>query len=293
MKCILVVLLTLLSTLTGKAQKKEKIAALFKTAYDQVEGSLYTDAIQTYKKIIRKAAYSSPEYAKSIYNTGYLYGLLEKYDSAKIIFTGILEEDFDEMDKGGKGEGIMADPYALYKHNACENLASIELHQGNYKAALDYIKLFDTEYPYKHFCGNEWQAYYIYKAQMYAKAYLGLKDTTRALTYLLQEVFDTGLASNRQLVSFTLEILQKKYTPEYLCAEMQKAIESLFKRKIGQNKNANECYVIEFMGTSITVPDDTIFLTPTNTNTQSSSELQQVKNKIKESVFFKKLAKQN
>lgn len=270
------------------SQKNKKLAVLFEQAEKQVEDSSYQDAIQTYRKIREVAPYNSDGYAKATYNIAYVYALLNKKDSAIRVYEEIIDSDFDEMDPGGKGSGIMADPYSLYKHNACDDLAHIYLEKKNYNKALSYIQLFDSAFPFRHFCGNAYASYDIYKAKMYAKAYAGLGDTNSAIQKLLPEIIETGLADNSSLVNLTVDLLKKSYDTRVLKEEIENAVNGIYERKAGPKKEYN-LYFIKFMETELQLPTYISLNRSTGEQANQLTEIERRKLFLKQSRFYKLL----
>ena len=270
------------------ASQKKKLTVLFEQAEKQVEDSLYQDAIQTYRKIRKVAAYNSDGYAKATYNIAYTYALLHKKDSAISVYEEIIDSDFDEMDPGGKGSGIMADPYSLYKHNACDDLAHIYLEKKNYSKALSYIQLFDSTFPFRHFCGNAYASYDIYKAEMYAKVYAGLGDTISAIQKLLPEIMETGLADNSSLVDMTVELLKRSYDKYLLKEELENAVNGIYQRKAGPKKEY-DLYFIKFLGTELQLPTYVSLDRSTRVQANQLTEIERRKLFLKQSRFYKSL----
>ncbi len=169
----------------SKKEKEQKINDLFYNAEKHMDDSALDKAITTYKEIIQITKRRSVNYSKAVFNLGYIYYLQGNDSAAEKVFYQILGRGFNEMDKGGRGSGIMQEPYALYKHNACEVLAEIEFKRNNHAKALEYIYTFDRVYPYRHFCGNELASNRIYTAEMYSRAYAGQKDTISAIQSII------------------------------------------------------------------------------------------------------------
>jgi tetratricopeptide (TPR) repeat protein len=285
-KSVLLILM-LASVLYGNSQtKKEKekvIDDLFYDAEKHVDDSAFAEAVTTYKQIAKLARKKSSDYARAVYNVGYTYYLQRNDSAAEQVFLQILGSDFNEMDRGGKGSGIMQDPYALYKHNACEQLAEIEFNRNNYAKALQYIKTFHLVYPYRHFCGNELAAYHIYTAEMYGRAYAGMKDTASAIKVLLPEVLGTGLAPNVSLVNRAVGLLKAKYEKQYLIDKLNTAIDSLGVKTVKVKRDSYEEYQLNFMGVSIIVWGDMM----SGDEYKDKSELEKRKLFVKNSFFYK------
>jgi len=264
------------------------MSSLFDKGYQLCEDSMFDEAIKVYEDIMDRADEGSTEYGKAMYNSGYAYLAEGKTKEARKTFLDILDADYDEMDRGGRGSGLMGEPYALYKHNACENLAAMELNAGHFRSAFEYIRMFDKVFPYHHFCGNEWEAYYIYKAEMYAKAYCGMDDTTTALIYLFPHIFNTGLASNEQLLQFTVSILLQQYDRSVLLDEFKTAVENMSFKKSSGAKYASDHYTINFLNLRIDVPEGYGL---DSEATKGKSELELRKLAAMSSDFFKELSK--
>ncbi len=261
---------------------------LFDKAHQQIDDSMYSDAIDTYRQIMKISRPNTTPFGKACYNTGYVYELLNNYTGAKQIFGQILKANYNEMDRGGKGSGLMGEPYALYKHNACVELAEMSLREKDYKLALGYIRQFDEKYPYRHFCGNEIAGNKIYTAGMYARAFIGLGDTAEAIKRLLPHIFYNGLASNDEIVDQTVLLLLKKYDREFLLAELNKAIENMTLKQSVQGKYKYDYYSIVFLGVNVESPY--ISFTDLNSETLKADELTQRKIVAKQSAFYKKIS---
>jgi len=262
--------------------------SLFDKGYQLCEDSMFDEAVKVYEEIMERADEGSTEYGKAMYNSGYAYLAEGKIKEARKTFLDILDADYDEMDRGGRGSGLMAEPYALYKHDACENLAAMELNAGHFRSAYEYVRMFDKVFPYHHFCGNEWEAYYIYRAEMYAKAYCGMDDTTTALIYLFPHIFNTGLASNEHLLQYTVSILLQQYDRSVLINDFKAAVENMSFIKRSERKYARDHYIINFLNLRIDVPSG---YSPGTEETKGKTELELRKMAAMSSDFFKELNK--
>lgn len=284
---IALLFLMIVSALYGNSQsRKEKekmIDDLFYDAEKHIDDSSLNEAIATYKQITKIAKKKSSDYARAVYNTGYTYYLQHNDSAAEQVFLQILGSNFNEMDEGGKGSGLMQDPYALYKHNACQQLAEIEFSRNNYAKALQYIKTFHRVYPYRHFCGNELTASRIYTAEMYSRAYEGMKDTTSAINVLLPEAFETGLAPNASLVNRVVGLLKAKYEKQFLVAQLNTAIDKLEEKTVKGKRDSYETYLLNFMEVSIPVWGDMMW----GDEYQNKPELEKRKIFVKNSLLYK------
>lgn len=290
MKSLKLFIFLLVFSSPGFGQKKFNalMESLFEKANELYEDSSYDQAVQVYEKIINLADPGSTESGKAMFNSGYVYLLQGKIKQAKKTFLDILDEDLNEMDRGGRGSGLMGEPYALYKHNSCEALADMELNAGNFESALEYIELFDKVYPYHHFCGNEWAAYDIFKADMYAKTYCGLKDTTEALQKLLPNIFNSGLASNEALVKYTISILLQQYERSFLINSFKDAVANMSVKTIGKGRNERKDYGINFLNVWVSVPSSFSDRSEVKAGT---TELERRKLAALSDDFFKTLSK--
>jgi hypothetical protein len=283
----------LFSCLLGSGQSKtdKAIQLLFDKGQKQVDDSLFSEAIATFKKITEVAKVNSTPYCKATFNIGYLYMMQGDDPAADRVFTQIVaSEHFHDRDKGGRGSGIMQEPYALYKHDACECLAQISLRQSHFSNALKYIQLSEKKYPYQHFCGNEMAASRIYTAEMYAKAYCGLHDTAAALRVLLPYVFDNGLASNELILNDVVKLLRVKYEKEELAARLDKAIDSVRSRLVKQEKYEYTNYEIVFLDVPITVPEYFFNSQKLPGNFSGLPELEKRKVIARKSEFYERVA---
>lgn len=282
-----ILLSLLLVSLFSAAQKKDKYAPLFKQAERQIADKEYSKAILTYKTISEQANKKSNAYSIATYNIGYTYLMLKDDSSARQVFQEMLQAKSKEFDSGGgKGTGIMQEPYALYKHYASLHMAEIGLREKKYQEVLYYMDLASSKYPYRHYCGNGYYASHLNNIEMKARAYMGLKDTIHALSLLMPEVIGKGLASNKSVVKLAVDILRAKYSPETLKEELDKAINQV---KIIAEDKYEQTYVINFMGYEIAITKALFFM---GNMTKEEYELPlevKVKLLLKRSDFYQKL----
>lgn len=185
---------------------------------------------------------------RSMNNVAYISLELGEIDSAIKYYKIILESKANDNELGGIGEGIMADPYALYKNRACKSLANIYLEKGDHVMALKYIEL-TKKYPYSHFGGNEVVADKIYISKLYSQCYIGLGDVDKALSYSLPEAFYRGLASNDDILDVLITILKQNYTKEQIDLELDKSL-----KNISIDEEDSNVSRITFMKTEIRLP---------------------------------------
>lgn len=192
-------------------------------------------------------------YFRAMNNAAAVSNQLGYEDEAIKYYKTILGSKAKDNEKGGVGFGIMAEPYALYKNRACKYLAEIYIARKEYTQAIKYIDLTET-YPYQHFCGNEYAANDIYIATLYTKSYRGLGDTKKALNYSLPQVFNSGLANNRNLVELTVEILKEDFDLKAIKKELEKASKEYYTEKRKKEKYEWIEYCITFLDIKIELP---------------------------------------
>jgi tetratricopeptide (TPR) repeat protein len=89
---------------------------------------------------------NSPLRGRAHYNLGLIQFQRQHWDAAATAFKEILAADYNELDSNN-----LMEPYTLYKHHSACLLAEISLEQKDYKAAEEYIHVFEVVYPYQHF----------------------------------------------------------------------------------------------------------------------------------------------
>lgn len=244
MKHTLSALILLACTLTAPAQKVSK---RFNYACELMEAKQYDSALYIFRAIYNKGIGAPPLISKSYYNMAISYLELKDSANAKRIFTDIVQSDFDDMDAGGTGSGLMAEPYALYKNRSCNMLVVIALQEQDFKTALKYTEMADKQYPYVHFCGNEYAAHDIYMARMYGRCYAGLGQKDKAIEVLLPQSMTNGMASNEKLVNQLCALIKEKYTQDEIQRAVALAISGMFTRKI--SKRDPDVYYVKMFGT--------------------------------------------
>lgn len=212
------------------AQSPEK--DLFDQSIEHFEDEEYAEAAKGFSQFMLEYA-RSPLRASAHYNLALSHYRMRDYPASKMFFRAILEQPYNERD-----ENSLMEPYRLYKHNSCRQLASIALEEHDYKSAEKYIHMFDKKYPYQHFCGNEWSAYDMYKAVMMAKVYEGTGQIEKAMEQLLPYVFSNALASNDEVLDQLSTVLQKHFRMEELREEFKRAVESLEIKETRKEKSA-------------------------------------------------------
>jgi tetratricopeptide (TPR) repeat protein len=242
----LLILLFTCSSLSGQIP----VDSLFKIAEKHYEEENVDSAYTIYKTIVDNYK-SHKAYSTALYNLTWAAMDLKKYDVAEKGSLELLHSDYDDYEKG-PGEGLMAEPYALYKHRACKILSNIYLQKAEYKSALKYEKLADKKYPYRHFCGNELAANEIYKSTAYARCYAGLGKRKKAIKIALKEAFNSSFADNSIVIALADSFITTEYGKEKIMNELQKSTASL---KIKSNGKYETFYVRIFDNT-IEIKDD-------------------------------------
>lgn len=175
---------------------------------------------------------------------------LKDFTAARETYLAILHSKANDKDFGGIGSGIMIEPYANYKNRAARRLSVIEYNLKNYKKSIEYLDL-TKKYPYLHFCGNEIASDKIYMATRYALNYIALNDRKTALTYLLPQIMETGLASNTELVLLAVKTFKEEYGDENARVIFDKIKNTLFSKKVEQGDADYDIYFIVFEGNTI------------------------------------------
>jgi hypothetical protein len=152
----------------------------------------------------------------------YISYQLKDYGTAKFIFQEILTKPYNEHDSNN-----LMEPFTLYKHRSSRHLAEIAILEKDYESAEEYIELFTKKYPYQHFCGNEWAAYFNDVALMRAQVYEGMNQLQKALEVLLPRTFDEFLVSNDEVLDRLIYLLENNYSKESIRAELTRSLESL------------------------------------------------------------------
>lgn len=304
----LILVTTMLLPLVLKAQDHNEDLVLFEQGnalyslvmdFDneimQLDSSLFEDSIKLvilqeqkeeimdgcleyFEELIEEYPKSELRY-RSMNNAALISRRLDDMEEAIKYNKWIIHSKANDLEKGGIGEGIMAEPYALYKNRACKNIAAIYLEQEEYSKALKYLKL-TKKYPYQHFCGNEHASNDLYMAQFYAKCYLELGDVKKALEHSLPHIFYNGLANNSQIVELSISILNTHYDKETLILDFKESIDKHYAELIKGDDYEWEKYFIDFMDVKIEIHYASIF------GFEKEGEIEKA---IEDSLFFQLL----
>lgn len=189
--------------------------------------------------------------SKAHYNCAYITLLKKDTANAITLFDEIINSDYNELDRGGTGSGLMGEPYALYKNNSSKMLAQIYLAKHDYKKALKNTVLADKEYPYRHFCGNEYEANRIFIATLYASCYKGMDKTDEAINVLFPLCIESGLADNESLVEMLSSLLKEKYSDEKIKNEIEIALNAVRPKTPDQKPGYSEIYITDFFSHTV------------------------------------------
>lgn len=237
----------------------------------------YDEALKGYQFIVDNHP-KNELYPKAFYNIGYIYYIQKKYDKALPFFESILRSDFNERESSGGG--IMADPFANYRHRVCEMLSQIYYVQEDFEKALYYFSLSDTAYPYLHFCGNEYASNDVHTALRYADIYQQLNQPAKAIEKLLPAVFVT-LANNSKVLAELEKLLQNK---KEIRQELDAALDKMYFKKHGKKGSYYHRYYFHFLGAEIAIPGR-FDVKKKNFNKQKVIE------EIKQTEFYKMIEK--
>jgi tetratricopeptide (TPR) repeat protein len=217
-------LMFIVISLIYSAGYPQQPAELFERAYD-LTSDQPDSALLLFEKLYHNGMGDESIIAKARFNTGSIYFSKKNYSRAKKIFTDILESDYDDMDRGGMGTGLGADPYALYKNHSCKLLAEIAIIEKDYYVALHFTRLADKVFPFKHFCGNAHTSNHNYLTWTYARCYTGQGDTSKAIRTLLPECFDNPLSGNDEVVELAVRLIKSKYCADEIRSQIENAVE--------------------------------------------------------------------
>lgn len=247
-----------------------------------IKETILENALEYYQELIDSFPKSNLLF-RALNNKGYIELALDDTEEATKTFQRILESKADDKEKGGVGSGLMGEPYANYKNRAAKILAKIYIEGKDYKKAIKYLDL-TKQFPYRHFCGNEYAADEIYMCKQYANCYLGLKDTEMALKILLPNLLKNGLSNNSDIVVLTFETLLKRYSKAELKVLYENAFKSYKTEKIkSKDSDEYERYFVTFLDTDIEINSWRLkFIKP-------EERLKEIENIYKTSKFYKLL----
>ena len=257
---------------------------------DSVKESTKELAVEVRKKMLIKAIdlYDTllEEYPNSslaieaLYNVGYAQLTLQEYDKAKETFQRIIATN--PNDKGKRKKGVKNVSYGNYKNRAVKELVVLELKDNAFQKALTYLEL-TKEFPYQHFCGNAYAEDDIYISLLYAKCYIGLNQTDKALQVLFPNLIENGLADNSEVVHFVFDILKSRYEIEVLSDYYKKSFENVQIKKIKEKNYEYEVEYITFLGIDIVLQSLSL------STDQEERRAQEINQMYSKSLFYKLL----
>lgn len=215
----------------------------------QLKTTILEKALACYQQLLTDFPHSTLFY-RALSNKAYAELALQDTAAAKQDFLAIIRSTAADKQRGGRGTGIMAEPYANFKNEAAKMLAEIALKEQEYAQALAYLDL-TKKFPYQHFCGNAYAADEIYLGELYAKCYLGLHDYPSAYAAAFPNLLENGLANNKDLVLLTYEALLKNYSRQELKTQFEQAIQHYKVVTTQSGKAEYPRYVIVFLGVEV------------------------------------------
>ncbi|GIV28384.1 MAG: hypothetical protein KatS3mg027_2198 [Bacteroidia bacterium] len=189
---------------------------------------------------------------RALANKGIAEIELKEYEKAKESFMKIMNGSDNDDEIIHKNKGLELDIYANYKNIAAKNLSEIYILEENYNEALKYLEL-TKKYPYKTFCGNDYWSDKLYVKKLYAKCYLGLGDTTKALDLLMPHLIDDRFSDNSELVEIVYQILIKRYWKDDLKKKFIDAFKKLRVKTVNEDGMDVEYYYITFLNYELEV----------------------------------------
>lgn len=214
-----------------------------------VKETLLEEALGYYEELLTDYPKSNLRY-RTLNNKGLIELELEDTLMAIESFKALLNSNADDREKGGRGSGIMADPYTNYKNSAAKTLAVIYINEGSFTEAIQFIDL-TKKYPYQHFCGNAYASDEIYTCWLYTTCYIGLNEFDKAEVLLVPFLFENGLADNSVLVEMCYETLLKSHSKEEMRAEYERAFKNVETKKVKSRRDEIDVYYITFFGYEI------------------------------------------
>jgi tetratricopeptide (TPR) repeat protein len=232
----------------GTAFAQKMPSDYFDEASKLFEAKKYNKSLPLFQYIVDH--YQRDElYPMAYFNTGVIYNLEKRYNKAIIVFNGILKSSFNE--KQPVGGGIMAGPFANYRHNASEILSDIYYDKKMFDSALHYFALSDTVYRFSHFCGNAYASNHVHTALRYADIYQKLNRTGKSIESLLPAVFIT-FADNSKVID---ELKKLFANQKYLKKVLDESLTKIYPKEIRKRDDVYTMYYFKFLNTEITVPN--------------------------------------
>ena len=188
-------------------------------------------------------------YPRALHNVAYIYSLQKEYKKSIEYYTMLMRGGQDEYEP--LGGDIMSDPYANYRHRAASQISDCYYELQQYDSALYYLALSDTTYPYLSDCGNAYAENDIQTALRYADIYKRLGHPDKAIEKLLQQVFNSHLTDNSEIISELDLLLPVKSS---LLKKLDKAIEHVYQKTFTGRYGDYQRYCIQWLGVEIVYP---------------------------------------
>ena len=280
-------LLAMLFSVTAFAQKKP--ADYFEEANSYYDAGQYDKALKGYQYFVKHFP-KDQGYPRALYHVAHCQFLLKQYGKCVKTCRKLMAVEADEKDP--LGWGIMADPYANYRHRGADMAYECYSIQQQWDSALRYLALSDTVYPYIHFCGNAYAANDVSNALRYAEIYEHMGQPDKALEKLLKTVFLDGLADVSKVIAEIRMLLSGR---EGLLQELDKAMDAMYEKKFeyvdkeGQIHTYTHHY-ISFLNVEIEVPEDYMYYYFIPDRVKSGFVKEECISYIKQTSFYKMIA---
>lgn len=215
----------------------------------EMKEHILSKSLESYQALIDSYPKSKLLY-EALINKGLTEFSLGLNAKAKKTFLKVLSSNADESQEDRTGSSSLMDQPTNYKNRAVKVLAVISMADSNYKEAIMYLDK-TKQYPYRHFCGNEYAEDAIYMAELYALSYIGLNDTRKAYDYLMPQLIENGLADNSRLVHLAYNTFLKTYQKEDLKKQYEDAFKNYKVEKAHSGDIEYNGYFINFLNTKI------------------------------------------
>lgn len=148
---------------------------------------------------------------------------------------------------------IFPEPYTHLQHWAALDLHDIYKEQGDFKAALSYLKDADKKYVFNYWCGNGNMMKSIQIALLYADLYKKMDKPHLALEELLNYSFENYLSDNTEAINKSIEIIIENYNITDIRLKLDTAIDNIEREEKVYDDNTYINYFITFLDIKIRV----------------------------------------
>lgn len=253
--------------------------------YSEIRENIYDDVLDIYSDIVEKHS-KSKIFFKSLYNKAFIEKELGYIEDAIETNIQLINSKANDLEKGGLGEGLMAEPYANYKNRACRNLVNLYIEKQDFNKAKKYFNL-TRNYPYQHFCGNAHATDEVHMASLESNIYIGLKQDREALRCLLPYVFGNLLTESTYVEDLAFDLVEKLDVKTQIKNEIESQAGNIKARKVKYGKDKVEEYFITLFDKEINIT----FIRNILLMEDSIDEKEKIKKALLESDFYKKLLK--